>query len=97
MADEPHTARLVVTVRPATRPGTFPEIELAGTGDGLVWLAEQILNVARAELELHTHLDAEAHRPMYTSPDGWWLTITRNERLGRASQAEPRGGPDRDE
>ena len=86
--------QLVVTVRPATGPDTFPEVELAGTCPGLVWLAEQILRVAHAEPEQHTHLDAEAHRPIYVSPDGWWLTIERSERLRRARQAEPDAAAD---
>jgi hypothetical protein len=81
-------ARLVVTVRAAAGPGTFPEVELAGTRDGLVWLAERILRVAHAEQEMHTHLDAECHAPVYVSPGGWWLTIDRRERLRRARQTE---------
>jgi hypothetical protein len=80
-------ARLVVYVRPASGPDTFPEVELAGTRDGLVWLAERLLEVARADRELHTHLDADANAPVYVSPDGWWLTISRDERLRRARQA----------
>lgn len=82
-----NTARLVVTVRPATSPDAFPEVELAGTHDGLVWLAESILRVASAESEQHTHLDAEACAPVYVSRDGWWLTISRSEQLRRARQA----------
>jgi hypothetical protein len=80
-AEAEDATRLVVTVRPAAGPDTFPEVELAGTRDGLVWLAEQILRVARAEPEQHTHLDAEACQPMYVSTEGWWLTILRSERL----------------
>ena len=94
MAETQDTVRLVVSVRPAAGPDTFPEVELAGTRDGLVWLAEQILRVARADQELHTHLDAEACRPVYVSPEGWWLTISRSERLRRARQAEPGSAPD---
>jgi len=93
VAQAQDTARLVVTVRPAAGPDTFPEVELAGTRAGLEWLAEQILRVARAEQELHTHLDADAHRPVYVSPGGWWLTIERSERLRRARQAEPLSWP----
>ncbi len=95
MAETQDTARLVVTVRSAAGPNTFPEVELAGTRAGLVWLAEQILRVAHAEPEQHTHLDAEAHRPEYVSPDGWWLTISRSERLRRARHAEPGAAADR--
>jgi hypothetical protein len=94
LAEAKDAPQLVVTVRPATGPGTFPEVELAGTCPGLVWLAEQILRVARAESEQHTHLDAEACRPMYVSPEGWWLTISRSERLRRERQAEPVAAPD---
>ena len=94
MVETRDTARLVVTVRPAAAPNTFPEVEVAGTRDGLVWLAEQILRVARAEPELHTHLDAEACGPVYVSPDGWWLTISRSERLRQARQAERGAAPD---
>jgi hypothetical protein len=86
MAETQDTARLVVSVRPAAGPDTFPEVELAGTRDGL---AEQILRVARAEPEQHTHLDVEACTPVYVSPAGWWLTISRSERLRRARQAAP--------
>jgi hypothetical protein len=89
LAEARDAPQLVVTVRPATGPDTFPEVELAGTCPGLVWLAEQILRVARAEPEQHTHLDAEACAPVYVSPDGWWLTISRSERLLPARQAEP--------
>jgi hypothetical protein len=85
MDETKHIPRLVVTVRPATSPSTFPEVELSGTSAGLVWLAEAILRVAHSELE-HTHLDAEACAPVYVSPDGWWLTISRSERLHRAKQ-----------
>jgi hypothetical protein len=81
MAEEQDTARLAVTVRPASGPDTFPEVELTGTRAGLLWLAEQILRVAHADQGMHTHLDAEACSPVYLSPDGWWLTIERNERL----------------
>lgn len=88
MAEAQDSARLVVKVRPASGPDTFPQVELAGTRDELAWLAENILRVARAEQELHTHLDAEACAPVYVSPDGWWLTISRSERLRRARQAE---------
>ena len=88
MADEQNPARLVVNVRPALGPDTFPEVKLAGTRAGLVWLAEQILRVAHAEEPMHTHLDAVAHCPEYVSPEGWWLTIERNERLRRARQVE---------
>ena len=95
MAEAKDTARLVVTVRPATGDDTFPEIELAGNRDGLVWLSEAIMRVARAEPERHTHLDAEACAPVYVSPDGWWLTISRSERLLRARRAEPDAPPDR--
>mgnify|MGYP001050401310 CR=1 FL=1 len=94
MEEAPDTARVVVTVRPAGGPDTFPEVELAGTRDGLVWLAEAILRVARAEPEQHTHLDAEACAPVYVSPGGWWLTVLRSERLRQARQAEPHAAPD---
>ena len=90
MAKATDTARLMVSVRPASGPDTFPAVELAGTRDGLVWLAEQILRAAHAQPdqpEYHTHLDAEAFAPVYVSPDGWWLTIGRQERLRRAKQA----------
>ena len=83
---ETNTARLVVSVRPASGPDTFPEVELAGTRDGLVWLAERLLEVARADCELHRHLDADTDAPVYSSTDGWWLTISRDERLRRGSQ-----------
>lgn len=86
MADVDDIARLVVTVRPAVSNDTFPEVELAGTREGLMWLAEVILQIARAEPEQHTHLDAEACAPIYVSPHGWWLTISRSERLRRAKQ-----------
>ena len=89
MAETQDVAWLVVTVRPAAGPDSFPEVELAGTRDGLVWLAEQILRVARAEPEQRTHLDAEACRPVYVSHDGCWLTISRSERLQRARLVEP--------
>lgn len=94
MAEAQDTARLVITVRPAAGPDTFPEVELAGTRAGLEWLADQILRVAGAEQELHTHLDADSHRPVYVSPDGWWLTIERREQLRRACQAEPGAAAD---
>ena len=83
MAEAQNTARVVVTVRPAAGPDTFPEVELAGTRDGLLWLAEEIARVARAEPEQHTHLDAAACGPVYASPGGWWLTVSRAERLRR--------------
>lgn len=94
MEEAQDTARPVVTVRPTAGPDTFPEVELAGTRAGLEWLAEQILRVARAESELHTHLDANGHRPIYVSPGGWWLSIERSERFRRAKQAEPGAAPD---
>jgi hypothetical protein len=87
VARSTNTARLVVSVRPASGSDTFPEVELAGNRAGLVWLAEQILRVVHAEQEMHTHLDAEACAQMYVSPDRWWLTIGRQERLRRAKQA----------
>lgn len=82
MAEVQDTAWLVVSVRPAIDSDTFPEIELSGTRGGLVWLAEAILRVAHAEPEQHTHLDAEACAPIYVSPGGWWITISRSKRLG---------------
>ena len=94
MAEAQDSGRLVVTVRPAAGPDTFAVVELAGNREGLVWLAEQILRVARAEQELHTHLDAECHAPLYVSPQGWWLTIERRERLRRARQPEPGAAAD---
>jgi len=75
--------RVVVSVRPAAGPKTVPEVEVEGTREGLLWLAEKIAAVAHAEPEQHTHLDAEACGPTYASPDGWWLTISRSERLRR--------------
>jgi hypothetical protein len=68
LAEAQNTARLVVTVCPAAGPDAFPEVELAGKRDGLVWLAEQILRVVRAEEELHIHLDATYRAPTYVSP-----------------------------
>jgi hypothetical protein len=95
VAEKQDTGRSVLTVRPAADSGTFPEVKLTGTQNGLVWLAEQILRVAHADLELHTHLDAEACGPIYVSPGGWWLTLTRSEKLQRGMPAEPQRAPDR--
>lgn len=74
-------SRIVVSVRQGTGSDTFPEVELEGNRNGLIWLAEQILRVAHADRESHTHLDMEANAPVYLSPDGWWLTISRTDRL----------------
>lgn len=74
-------ARLIVSVKPATSSNTFPEIELLGNRAGLEWLAEHILRIARTEEVQHTHLDAEVCAPIYSSPDGWWITISCSERL----------------
>jgi hypothetical protein len=88
MAKHQDAARLVVSVRLGSGPRTFPEVELAGTRAGLQWLAECILKVANAEQEIHTHLDAEACTPVYVSPEGWWLTIERNEQLCTTRQPD---------
>ena len=81
MSKARQVARVVVTVRPSAGTDTFPEVKFAGTREGLLWLAEQIVRVANAESEIHTHLDAEACAPVYVSPEGWWLTISRVVRL----------------
>lgn len=57
-------------------PPQFNEIVLSGNREGLRWLAAHILQMAEAEPGIHTHLDREAHAPIYRSEDDWWLTIT---------------------
>ena len=90
---QPHDdARLVVSVRPSSGHESIPTVELAGTGDALVWLAERMLEVARAEKaragpDRHTHLDAELCGPIYQSSEGWRLTISRIEELRGATPA----------
>lgn len=79
--DSLQTARLIVSVRPATSPHTFNEIELQGTKEGLIWLAQRIMQVATAAEEYHTHLDREANEPIYQSASNWWITISRSERI----------------
>lgn len=83
MADESSNARLRVHVHPASGPETFPEVELEGNAEGLIWLAEKLLRMAHAEQEMHTHLDNETNGPTYHSPDGWWLTIGRVDKRRR--------------
>ena len=60
-------------------PPQFNEIALTGNREGLRWLAEQILRIANAAPGIHTHLDREAHAPVYTSAEDWWLTIAIEE------------------
>lgn len=56
-------------------PQQINEVILRGNREGLRWLAAQILDMADAEPGIHTHLDREAHAPIYRSDDDWWLTI----------------------
>jgi hypothetical protein len=60
-------------------PPQFNEIALTGNREGLRWLAGQILRIANAEPGIHTHLDREAHAPVYDSAEDWWLTIALKE------------------
>jgi hypothetical protein len=89
MAATQDDARLVVSVRPARGPDDIPFVELAGTRDGLEWLAERILSIARAEPEQHLHLDEQVCGPVYQSDGGWWLTIVRVEALRGAPPLNP--------
>jgi len=61
--------------RRADDPPQPNEIVLRGNREGLRWLAAHILDMADAEPGIHTHLDREAHAPIYRSEDDWWLTI----------------------
>ena len=74
------SARVVVTVCPQSGPDTFPEVQINGSRDGLIWLAKRVLEIAYANQEMHTHLDNEATHPIYQSPEGWWLTLSRIDR-----------------
>lgn len=60
-------------------PPQFNEIALTGNREGLHWLAKQILRIANAASGIHTHLDREAHAPVYTSAEDWWLSIAIEE------------------
>ncbi len=81
MSNNQKKARLIVSVTPAVDSNHFPEIELLGNRAGLEWLAERILRVARLEEDEHFHLDEEVCAPIYSSPEGWWITISRSEKV----------------
>ena len=82
MDELPFATRLVVRVRSIEGPVAFPEIELAGTREGLEWLAGQLLAVARAEAARHAHLGEFADEAVIPLPGSWGLRIARHKGHG---------------
>jgi hypothetical protein len=82
MGELPHGTRLVVRVPWSDRPDALPEVEVAGTREGLEWLAGQLLAVARSEFEGHTHLDRQASGALLQLPGSWGLRILRHKEHG---------------
>ena len=95
VAEQAPDVKLRVSVRRATSPDQFNEVEISGTRSGLTFLAKHILRIAATAEESHTHLDRDCHDPIYESDDDWWLTIERDDntwgRLERKTQQENAG------
>ena len=78
--DRQTAACLRVSVRQAESADAFNEVELEGNREGLIWLANKILEIANASKDQHTHLDRNCNSPIYHSTKNWWLTISKSGR-----------------
>lgn len=79
----PDSVRVNLNVHSPASDDELKEVSIYGSREGLIWLARQILRIAHAKGDTHTHIDAEAFEPVYSSSDGWWLTVGVDSRLIR--------------
>ena len=74
-------ARLTLHVSDDDSPNALKEVELGGAQTGRRAIAAAILATAESPLSgFHMHIDEEVNGPVFRSPDGFTLTISRYEK-----------------